>query len=407
MAFPEDLFPCTFRGAIFFLNRASTGGGRKTSTKEIVNSDRQLVEDLGLQQRRFTLNGTVAARTASDGAVLATYQDVKDALLAALEAPGPGVLVHPFFGRISNLQVTTYTLNESMGRLGDSPISITFEVSDTDGLPVAQPPVQGTVDQAADATLNAFEQAVADFFRVTQKFVGNYQDAIDKIDDAAEEIEDATAGFAQAADQIDEFSKGLRDIVTSAAKLVSNPTDLGESIRQAMRSIEDLLVAPPEIFGALVLLFDFGDNDVRAPIGVTAGATERQVNRDLLNNQMQGSALALAYSNAAQLDLPTVENIDATQDVLEDQYQKMVAAGTLDPDSLANLTQTRIDLSEFFNAQRATKPRQTTVRVPAAVPARVLSFAYYNTSERGDQIAELNGLDDAAFVEGDVTILTS
>lgn len=407
MAFPEDLFPCSFRGAVFFLRRSSTTGGRKTSTKEIVNSDRQLVEDLGLQQRTFVLAGTVAARTAPDGSVLATYKDVKEALLAALDAPGPGALVHPFFGRIPNLQVTTYTLNETPSALGDAPISITFSVSDTDGVPVAQPAVLGTVQASANETSNALADAVAQVFAITNRFVGNYQDGIDKVDAVAVAINAATDPLAQVADQVDDFSKGLTDIVENAASLVSNPRELSDSIESAIQSVGALLATPQAIFDAMVRLFDFGDDDTRAPVGGTAGATQRQQNRDLLNNQTQGTALATAYSNAAQLDLATVEDIDATQDVLEDQYQKMVAAGTLDPDSQAKLTETRVNLSEFFNAQRATKPRRTEVRVPSAVPARVLSFAYYGTSERGDQIAELNGLDDAAFVEGDVTILTS
>lgn len=407
MAFPEDLFPCTYRGAVFFLNRARTTGGRKTSTKEIVNSDRQLVEDLGKQQRGFTLSGTVAARTAADGTVIAPYREVKGRLLTALEAGGVGVLVHPFFGRIENVQVTSYDLDESMTSLGAAPISITFAISDTDGQPVAAPPVLGTVQTAANASSQALADAVAGDLTLTQKFAGNYQDAIDKVDAVAVAINQATDPLAQVADQVDVFSKGLADIVENAASLVSNPQELSEAIQSAIQSVGALLATPEAIFDSMVRLFDFGDDDTRAPVGGTAGAAERQQNRDLLNDQTQGTALATAYSQAAQLDLPTVEDVDATQDVLEAQFQKMVAAGTLDPKAASDLTSTRVATTAFFNAQRATKPRQTTVLLQAAVPARVLSFRYYGVTDFGDQIAELNGVDDAAFVEGRVEILTS
>lgn len=407
MPFPQDLFPCTFRGAEWFLSNADTGGGRKTSTKSIVNSDRQVVEDLGLRQRSFTLGGTIAARRSNDGTEILSYQDVKDRFLEAVEAPGVGVLVHPFFGRIENLQVTTFTLNESTTRLGSASVSVTFAVSNTDGLPQATAAVLDTVVTASAAADTALENAVAEDLSVFDKFAGNFQDAVSKVEDVVAAVKAATDPIAQLAQDIDRFNKGLQDLAADAASLVDAPQELAESIRSSVESINALFATPVAIFDSMTRLFDFGDLDINFSADTrTAGGQQRQQNRDLLNTQIQGTALSQAYANAAQLDVVSVEDLETVQSLLEDQYQKMVEQDVWDSGSQNALTETRIVLTEFFEAQRATLPRRTTVTINT-IPARVLAFAYYEDSTRGDQIAQFNGVDDAAFVEGEIEILTS
>lgn len=408
MPFPDDLFPCTYRGALFYLSDANTSGGRKTSKKEIINSDRQVVEDLGLAKRAFTLSGTIAARRAADGTEILSYEEVKRALLDALELGGVGILVHPFFGRIENVQVTTWTLNERMTSLGASSISINFEISDTDGVPRSTPAVLGEVETNASAASASLEEAVADDLKATPKFQGNFEDAIDKVEAVADAIEAAVDFTETVAGALNQFASDVAELGSDAASLVAAPQSLAESVRNVVSSINGVLATPTAVFNSMKRLFDFGDLDIRFTADdATAGGRERQRNRDLLNSQVQGQALAQAYVAAAQLDLPDVSAIDDTQAILEAQFQKMVAAAAWDSDGQEAITKTRIALTAFFDAQRATKPRRTTVRIPAPTPARVLAYRYYEDSTRGDQIAELNDLDDSAFVDGDVEILTS
>ena len=47
----SELFPCSFRGIPFLIERHTTKSGRKTVTHEFPNSDNRFVEDLGLQSR--------------------------------------------------------------------------------------------------------------------------------------------------------------------------------------------------------------------------------------------------------------------------------------------------------------------------------------------------------------------
>ena len=406
MPFPEDLQLASDRGSFFFVSSPTTTGGRKDSVKEIVNSDRQLVEDLGLRKRTFSISGFIAERTFNDGAVLFSYDEVKQDLLDVLEGGRAGTLIHPFFGRINRVVCRTFTLNETMTSLGIAPITMTFTVSDTTGLPIAEEAVLGTVATESEAASDALEESIASKFSVAIAAVADvFTAAVDKVNAAMDAVKAAVAPLVQLADEINGFAADIATVQAEAASLVATPAALAESIRGAVTSMNALFATPQGIFDSMKRLFDFGDLDLNFTPN-TASGRSRQSNQDILNNAMQGLSLANAYTAAAQLDLPTVEDIDATQQILEDQFQKMVDNGTLDSDAQEGLTKTRIALSEFFDAQRATKPRLITINVNP-IPARVLAYQYYGSSDQGDTIAELNGFADAAHVSGDVRILTS
>lgn len=405
MSIETELQEASYRGAVFFLTAGTTAGGRKDVLKEIVNSDRQLVEDFGLRQRTFSISGIIAERTATLGTVLTSYKAARDTLLDALEAGGTGQLIHPFYGKIDNVVCRSFSISESMQSVGISPITMIFAISNTTGAPEAEAAVLGTVAAEAISASATLETSVAEGFTATEKFAGNVEDAITKVQDFAAKAQEATDSLTQIVTKIDQFAADLAQLSADAASLVQTPADLAESIRNTVQSMNGLFATPQAIFDSMKRLFDFGDLDVNFTTD-TAGNSEKQDNRDLLNNQIQGAALAECYVAAAQLDLDTVAEIDATQQILEAQFQKMVDTNTLDSAAQEGLTETRIALTSFFNAQRADKPRLIEVETPT-LPARVLAYQYYGSSAQGARIADLNSLDDSAFVEGRVEILSS
>lgn len=401
----DELQAASYRGAFFFLSTAATAGGRKDSLKEIVNSDNQIVEDLGKRQRTFTLTGMIAPRLSNEGAELISYREARDTLLDALEQGGPGQLIHPFLGTIDNVVCRTFSFTESMTAVGASPITITFAITNTTGAPEPEEAVLGTVDTASTATDAALEAAVAGTYAVTNQFAGNFRDAVSNVEEISVAVKGATDPLAQVADEVNGFAKQVSDLAADAASLVASPAALAESVRNLVNSINGLLATPDAVFDAMRRLFDFDDLEIRFSAD-TAGSRQRDRNRDLLRNQVQATALSEAYVSAAQLDLPTVESIDRVQVILEDQYQKIIATGTLESDSENALTETRLVLTEFFDSQRETKPRIIQVETNT-VPTRVLAYSYYGSSELSDTLAELNDLNDSAFIEGTVDILSA
>ncbi len=398
----QQLQAASYRGIFFYVSSITTRGGRKDVLKEIVNSGNQSVEDLGLRQRSFNVTGLIAASPSND---LLSYTDARDHLIEALELGGTGTFVHPFLGEIPNVSCRTFSLDETLTAVGTANITIAFAISNTDGAPAAEDTTLGEVRGEANEGQDELEEEFSGNYAVFNKFAGNFQDALDQTREYVEIAEQATNPFAMVASEIDQFTQDLSNMNVNAASFVENPTSLADSIRNQINTINGLLATPPEVFDAMVRLFDFGDLDIRFTTD-TAGGQQRQKNRDLMSDQVQGTALCEAYVVAAQLDLPTVEDIDSVSAVLETQYQKMIATNTLGSAAAEGITKTRLASTSFFNAQRADKPRQIEV-FTETIPARVLAYQYYGSSDQGVAIAERNNLNDSAFLEGNVEILSS
>jgi hypothetical protein len=401
---PDELNEASYRGAVFFVTSASRDGGRKDVVKSFVSSDRQTVEDLGLRQPTFTIEGVVAAQLDNTGAEIRSYTDVRRELLLALERGGPGVLVHPFYGRLEGIHARTYSLRESMTQLGDAAITITFAISNADGLPTVETTVLGEVSSANTAVLAAAEADIADRFSVTAEFIGNFEAASEKVSAAFDAINSATAPFAALADQIDGFSAELADLGADITGLVNNPEDLSTSLRGLLTTMGGLYATPAATYGAFSRLFPFGDGDV-AIQETTGSRIERARNAGAVNTGLQAMALAGAYFAASKLDLKNEAEIDQVSGSLEAQFQKLSETPQLSADVLSELSEMRISVTKFFDEQRVTKPRIVEVVVnPQSV--RLLSFARYGSSEFGDDIAKLNGIYDGALVSGRLKILT-
>jgi prophage DNA circulation protein len=393
---------------VFLVDKASTTGGRKTVVKPIMHSDRQSIEDIGLQQPTFTLNGVVAERVAPNGTELQSYANMRKSLVEALNESGTGVLVHPWDGRVENLQVLNWTLSDEMTSLGQAKLAVTFGVSNADGLPQVAAPTLDEVVAAATVAEAAATDAVDTLTEVSEIFSGNFQDLADAVDEALDGIQQATEPLVRIASEIDSYTKELADLAANVVDLVNDPTELAESIQNLMTSAKALFATPRAVFDAMKRMFDIGDDDPERPPAsrATSGSNEKHKNRELLRTQVQTIALASAYVAAAEFEFTSVEEIIEVQDILETQFQKMTADAIWENDVEEGLANTRVASTEVFEAQRAVRPRETTVRVNQ-IPARVLAHSYYEDSTRGEQIALLNGARDAAFLEGDVTVLTS
>lgn len=402
---PEDLHPASYRGAFFFVSGSATSGGRKDALKDFVSSDRRLVEDLGLNPRGFTLSGTLAARLNPAGNIITTYQDVRDTFLAALELGGPGILIHPFYGEIKNVVARNFTINESTSSLGDASIQITFAISDADGLPAPEENVLATIISDNGAVTEAAGADIDERFSVTEALTGNFGDSVNKVDELIEGITAATDPIAIGADKLDAFSAELSAFSTNVASLVAAPSDLSDSITNVFSTVNGLFETAGGTLEAFKGLFDYGDLDINFNLD-TATRVERQRNRDILNANTGALALSYAYLAAASVDFATVADIDAASQDLEDQFQKVDVAGTLDTTVAEPLRLQRIHILAFFEAQRVTKPQIITVRT-APTSTRLLAYQYYGSSAQGVTLALLNGFEQSALIEGDVHILSA
>jgi len=82
----------SFRGVPFWLDADSVNVGRRTQLHEFPQRDQPFVEDLGRRTRQYKFSGFVVGDDCLSQ---------RDRLLTALDTPGPGELIHPWFGRMT------------------------------------------------------------------------------------------------------------------------------------------------------------------------------------------------------------------------------------------------------------------------------------------------------------------
>ncbi len=401
----EDLHEASFRGAFFFMDSASLDGGLKFVKHVFLDSDKQIIDDTGVIPRAFTLNGVVAARRNNEGAIIQTYKDVRDTLLRALEIRDDvGILVHPFYGRLENIKSTTFSLNERMSSLGEASISINFERSDTDGLPEPSVNVLSKISTLNEQVADANEQEITDNYDVEPDKTGNFTDATDKLDNVFTSITDATKPISKAANKINSFNQKLASFQSKITSLVSAPVDLADSIRGLIDGVGAIALTVSGTSTAFSNLFDFGDDDTEL-VERTPTISARKLNRQLINQNIQSSALSQSYLAVAQIDFNTINEIEDEAARLEVQYQKLITNSDLSNDVSDALVEIRTITNGFFQEQKVTA-REIIEIETNPISTRSLAYQYYGSSELGEDIAKLNGMFDLAYRQGRIEIFT-
>lgn len=146
----KDILPASFRNVPFSVRKASVTGGRFNVIHEFPNSDRRFVEDMGLNNKSFTIDDAFVSGNDA--------QDKRDKLILALEQEGPGILVHPYFGDIT-VNAAPYTSSQSMTEVGVINFTLEFifsgigaSTTELGGITTITPPGTGEVDGPSTLT---------------------------------------------------------------------------------------------------------------------------------------------------------------------------------------------------------------------------------------------------------------
>jgi prophage DNA circulation protein len=97
LPFRDEWLPATFRGAMFHVESGSKESGRRIVVHEFPKRDIPYAEDMGRRTMEFSVRGyciTFPVDTSID-LYRIDYRVARDALIAALELEGPGVLQLP------------------------------------------------------------------------------------------------------------------------------------------------------------------------------------------------------------------------------------------------------------------------------------------------------------------------
>ncbi len=273
----EQLSQASFKGVTFPCNDASTTVGRAQIKHRFANSNKNSIEDQGLEPRIYSLTAIFQGED---------YFQSRDRLLAAIEEGGKGVLIHPFYGRIESAVARPVQFDESVTSLGRVEIPLTFDLDESEGIPVKGFDSQTEITQKKDTLLSGLSDQVGSSFNVTNSFTGNFQSAQSKLIDFSNAIKANVTTATIDATISSAYNAAVESFTDSINTLIGDPVALGEEITGLIGGITGLYESPDQILSVAGKFFDFGDTDT-AITQTTAGLIERALNSETLNTVIQ------------------------------------------------------------------------------------------------------------------------
>jgi hypothetical protein len=119
---------------------------------------------------------------------------------------------------------------------------------------------------------------------------------------------------------------------------------------------------------------------------------------------VQINNIFLAYLNAIDISFSNLQDLNAVIEDLEAECNKIIIDADLDSNARVSLVDTRTGSMSIFSSLDL---KSLTTFNTAITSSRALSYRLYGTTENSDQIVDLNKANNTAFIEGDVTILST
>lgn len=258
MSWQDKLRPASFRGAAFLVEAADAGVGRRTSVHTFPLRDVPYAEDLGRRPRAFTLKAFVLA-TPENGM---DYMPARDALIAALEEKGPGLLVHPYLGD-QNVSCTEASFGETTEEGGKATFILTFVESGEPLFPTGDDNTAAAVDAAAAEALIAAQSDFTEEFTVdgAPQFVS--ASATDLLRQVNTTIDQALRRFPASPADFARLVPGLFNFTQQLDTLIRTPNLLAGRIVSLYGQLGTALTRPIHSYFALRTAWRFGLDGTR------------------------------------------------------------------------------------------------------------------------------------------------
>lgn len=412
----EQLQPASFRGVSFQVTASGFTIGRRTVVHEYPQRDLPYVEDLGRATRQLSLSAFVVG---------ADYIAQAQTLMAALEKPGSGTLIHPWLGE---MEVTITALSEMKfdTALGVATITIKavesgkleFPSTSTDALSAALTAADAVSASAVDRFVNAID------LKVVSEYVDNALDG-DILDCLGIVSNSELAKAFDFADGVAEIaSKGLSLLSTDPKVFATRLTGALGLSRWATTVSAWTGVAKQlkNLFGQERLAS--GTKAYRAAVEASTPLSDVQkivmknravvetLTRQVLIAQMVGVSALIGSdkdSSAPGASLTTAEELSGsavrvrsydelteTRTALTDALDEELLLET-DDDMYSVIEAARVAIFEALTERADSESRLVTVTPADVLPAVVLAYDYHDDANRDLEIALRNGVRHEGF----------
>jgi prophage DNA circulation protein len=371
--------------------------GRKTVPHEFPNSSNRYVEDFGKIAGKFKLEIEIQETTAS------SYKRSRNALMTALEQQGVGSLTHPTLGKKKVVPQPASMTEDFINENGLVAFQITFLESTLNIFPESTTGNKGFLARLYDSTFGNNESVFGQAQNYYNQGIELFNQGRDTLQDATSNIDDVVSTANGITDEVAAFNTDIKDFSSSIITLMQTPADLARRFTTIFNNVASI-TDDFQIMTNIVLQI-FGSGDRTKTNGSSALSTQLNANKIATADYIDVACLTVAYLATTNIDYTSQDQIDEILSRLNDAFD------TLDPDSVNedvyyDLQEMRTQNRLLLQDLQTTLPFYVSIRTNS-IPSSVLSYNLYGDSSRAGEIESLNGIEDPAFVSGNIIVLSS
>ena len=414
----ENLRPASFRGVAFEVESHSESGGRRVELHEYPLRDTPYAEDLGKkagkwQIEAFLVNGK------SD------YAERRDKLREALNASGPGTLIHPYLGELS-VSVDGYSLKETTREGGYCTFSISFVE--------AGQPVEPDVEK--DTAANVLDKAEAAKEAATAGFLDEYMPLLEDLEGLAGKVpallSEATAFLGTPLSILSRAQSAASSVLALPDRLASRILGYLGTIRQLggiatsglkMNALTALLgkksagtasswlVTSNGVIAGIVGETSWpqagggsigGGTPSPETLGVVASTVANRAETPLIDLIAAGAVIEAAIESA-DADYGTADEALASRDAVIDAIDEVQRANCSDAVFTA-LSELAVAVNEDLTTRGAELPKLGSATLFMSMPALAASYRLYGDVGQADAIVARNRIRHPGRVPGGVPL---
>ena len=416
----------SFRGVPFKTVSAVTTVGQRKAIYELpFNDDGVKGLPLGRKARRYQLTVFVIG---------GDYDRDRDKLMEAIEAPGPGLLVHPYLGSVMVEVEAEISVSESTDSGGLAEFSFSAVQSQAALLVTAGPAVvedtRGNLQTAAAAVQVAAKTEYVRNFSLEDVRDYVQQANLETLDQLIADLRELNATVSTALAVPAHAAHQIAQLAAESVQLIFTPQECADAIEDALASMINSLVTVAAAVGpdsvrpesSFVAAVDALAASTMALTLTTQGAgklgtdpepddqaEDIRRNHAALKHMMRSLALATTAEASGNATFDSSQQALAIRDALvtalEDEAASVVAGIEHDADPISALQDLR---AAVFAHLTALELQQLTTYVPADVTSSFqLAYELYGDASRFEEIERRNQLDNPSFIVNPLQVLAT
>lgn len=414
----ENLRPASFRGVAFEVGSHSESGGRRVELHEYPLRDTPYAEDLGKKAGKWQIEAFLVNGKSG-------YAERRDKLREALNASGPGTLIHPYLGELS-VSVDGYSLKETTREGGYCTFSISFVE--------AGQPVEPDVEK--DTAANVLDKAEAAKEAATAGFLDEYMPLLEDLEGLAGKVpallSEATAFLGTPLSILSRAQSAASSVLALPDRLASRILGYLGTIRQLggiatsglkMNALTALLgkksagtasswlVTSNGVIAGIVGETSWpqagggsiggGTPSPETP-GVVASTVANRAETPLIDLIAAGAVIEAAIESA-DADYGTADEALASRDAVIDAIDEVQRANCSDAVFTA-LSELAVAVNEDLTTRGAELPKLGSATLFMSMPALAASYRLYGDVGQADAIVARNRIRHPGRVPGGVPL---